>query len=437
MRTFIILWLGQLASSIGSSMTYFALTLWIWQQTQSATAIALILVFYQLPQVAISVLSGILVDRVSRKYLLIVSDTASACCTFSVGILAATQVLQTWHIYFIAAIIGCFGNIQALTYSTMIPLLVSKQHHTRASSMGAMVGYAAGILSPAFAGVLYPKIGLLGITAIDMGTFAIAIFTLLIVPIPQTLRVEIDKSPEVKTEVKTGKRIWQEATFGLRYIASQRSLFAMVIAMSSFAFLNQISETLYQPMILARTDDNSQILGTVVAASGVGGVVGGIFLSIWGGFHRRIFGMLFGFIGAGLSNLGLGIGLPVIWAIARFAASLHSPLIFSSYMAVWYAKVAPDLQGRVFAADYLIGLVIESTASLTAGLLADQVFEPAMRSGGWFFSLLTPLIGAGAGSGIALLYILNSCCMVVVGIGSFKVRRLRDAEALMPDYEAT
>jgi MFS family permease len=155
-------------------MTYFALTLWVWSQTQSATAVALILVFYQLPQLVLTLFSGILIDRASRKPLLIISDIGAACCTLSVGVLAALQMLQVWQIYLIAAIIGCFGNLQTLTYSTLVPLIVPKQHHTRASSMGAMVGYGAGILSPACAGVLYPVMGLLGITVIDMITFAIA-----------------------------------------------------------------------------------------------------------------------------------------------------------------------------------------------------------------------------------------------------------------------
>ncbi|MBE9180593.1 MFS transporter [Oculatella sp. LEGE 06141] len=430
MRTFIILWLGQLASSIGSSMTYFALTLWVWQQTESATAIALILVFYQLPQIAISLFAGILVDRISRKHLLIVSDTAAAVCTLSVGILAAVQALQLWHIYLIAAIIGCFGNIQSLTYSTLVPLIVPKQHHTRASSLGMMVSYAAGILSPALAGLLYPRVGLLGITAIDMATFAIAMLTLFLVPIPQT-RETLNASTE-----ETSKKLWQETTFGFRYIAAQPSLLAMVIIMSSFAFLNQMGEVLYQPMILARTGGNAETLGIVVAASGVGGVVGAIALSIGGGFRRRTSGMIVGFIGIGLSELVLGLGRGIgIWAIARFGASLHSPLVFSSYMAVWYAKVAPNLQGRVFAADYLIGIVIEVSAGLSAGLLADRVFEPLMRSEGWLASTFGAMVGSGMGSGIALLYTLTAIVIIVIGLISTKVKRFQAAEALMPDHE--
>lgn len=417
-----------MASSIGSNLTYFALTLWIWQQTESATAIALTLFFYQLPQIAMVLFSGILVDRVSRKYLLIFSDVGAACCTLSVGILSVTQALQLWHLYWIAAVIGCFGNIQSLTYSTIVPLIVSKQHHARAISMGAIVGYGAGIVAPALAGTLYPSIGLWGITWIDLGTFAIAIFTLLIVPIPQT---QPGETPE-KLE-REDKKIWREATFGFRYIASQPSLRAMIIALSAFAFLNQIGETLYQPMILARTGGDTQILGIVVAASGLGGVMGAITLSLWNGFRSRISGLLIGFIGTGLSRLALGVGsLPVVWAIAQFGTSLHHPLIFSSYMAVWYAKVAPELQGRVFAADCLIGLVIESTAGLAAGLLADQVFEPALRSEGWLALRLSHRV-TGAGSGMTLLYGINAICIILIGIGSFMVRPLREAEHLMPD----
>ncbi|ERN42439.1 major Facilitator superfamily [Rubidibacter lacunae KORDI 51-2] len=447
MRTFIFLWLGQLASSVGSSMTYFALNLWVWQQTQSATAIALILVFYQLPQIAISPLSGLLADRVSRKRLLILSDTASACCTVAVGILAALQILQLWHVYLIAAVVGSFGNIQALTYSTLIPLIVPKQHHTRASSMGTMVGYGANIFSPALAGLLYPQIGLLGITLIDMSTFAIAMLTLLITPIPaivnryqdtQKQQFTLQTTPQKIENVEETKRnIWHEVTFGFRYIASQPSLLAMVVAMSVFAFLHQVSETLCQPMILARTGGDTQILGLVVAVSGLGGVVGAIALSIWGGFRRRLAGILAGFIGTGFSYLMLGLGrLSGLWATARFGSSFHNPLVMSSYMAVWYAKVAPKYQGRVFAADYLVGIVIESTAGLSAGLLADRILEPALQSGGWLAVYLGGWIGTGPGSGMALLITMSAMGMVLIGIMGFTVRQLREAETLIVDHDS-
>ena len=401
-----------MVSAIGSSMTYFALTLWMWQQTQSATAIALILVFYQLPQLITTLFSGIVIDHLPRKVLLWLSDAGAACCTVSVGILAGWQILQIWHIYLIAAIIGCFGNVQSLTYATLVPLIVPPHHHTRASSMGALVEHGAVILSPALAGVLYPLIGLLGITTIDMTTFAIAMLTLAIVKIPVTPQKTVESQPP-PSKSAFWHQIRQEITFGFRYIAAHPNLLAMVVALSTFTLLHQIGEALYQPMILARTGGDTQILGVVVAASGLGGVVGAIAFSLWRGFRRRSLGLLFGFIGTGLSKLLLGLGHgPSVWATARFGTSFHNPLIMSSYMAMWYDRVAPELQGRVFAADYLVGTLVMLTANLVAGPLADQVFEPWMQHQ---TTAAISLWGHGPGSGMALLQVILALGILAVG----------------------
>ena len=411
-RTFLILWFGQLASAIGSSMTYFALTLWVWQRTQSATAIALILVFYQLPQLAITLFSGMLIDRLPRQVLLWLSDSGAACCTLSVGILAGWQILQIWHIYLIATIIGCFGNVQNLTYATLVPLIVPQQHHTRASSLGALVEHGAVILSPALAGVLYPSIGLLGITTIDMTTFAIAMLTLAIVKIPGTVRKTVEGQPP-DSKSAFWQQIRQEITFGFRYIVAHPNLLAMVVALSTFTLFHQIGEALYQPMILARTGGDTQTLGWVVAASGLGGVVGAIAFSLWEGFRRRPLGLLVGFIGTGLSKLLLGLGhIPSVWATARFGMSFHNPLIMSSYMAMWYDRVAPELQGRILAADYLVGTLVMLMANLVAGPLADQVFEPWMQHQ---TRVAIPLWGNSPGSGMALLQVILALGILAVG----------------------
>ncbi|AFZ54132.1 MFS transporter [Cyanobacterium aponinum] len=402
-KTFIILWLGQLFSAVGSAMTYFTLTLWVWQKTESATAIALILVFYQLPQVIITPLTGILIDRTSRKQLLIISDTGSAFCTISVGILAFLGTLQVWHIYLIASVIGCFGNIQSLTYSTLIPLILPEKHHTRASSMGAMVVYGAGIISPALAGVLFPLIGLFGITLIDMGTFAIAFCFILMIHIPHTIKQDQEKVNHLSN-----------LTFGFRYIYSHPELLSMVIMVSLFSFFNDISETLYQPMILAKTDSNSQILGIVVAGGGLGGVVGGLIVSVWGGFKKLRRGIFTGFLGTGISILILALAsLPSFWIIARFAWSFHHPLMMSSYMAIWYAKIPHHLQGRVFGADYLIGILVTTCSSLTAGVLSDRIFEPLLQSQ---YSL-------PSGSGMAFLIAISATIIILV---SSKVANILD-----------
>ncbi|MGM3307003.1 MFS transporter [Anabaena sp. WFMT] len=428
-RTFMIIWCGQIVSAIGSAMTRFALTIWVWQLTGEVTTIALFSFFYQLPLIFVSLFAGVLVDRYRRKYLIILGDTIAILCTIIIGLLYATNNLQIWHLYLLVAISGCFGHIQNLAYSASIPLLVPKQHYTRASSMSSLVQHASAIISPALAGIFYPAIGLLGIIVIDIATFAIAAGTVIFLSIPQPASTE--------TSNKEGETIWQQLAFGFRYILSRPSLLSMTIAFSFFWFAHQLAETIFQPMILARTGGNTEILGVVMTAAGVGGVVGGSFLSIWGGFKRRINGMLLGFIGTGLSKILLGIGqIPLIWIGTSFCSAFNLPLLFSSSIAIWYAKVEPSIQGRVFAADHTMGMIIGTVASLIAGPLADKVFEPAMKPGGLLSSTLSPVFGTETGSGMALLYVITSICVVSVGISGYFFPKLRNVEDILPDHDA-
>ncbi|NEP16793.1 MAG: MFS transporter [Leptolyngbya sp. SIO4C1] len=425
MRTFSILWVGQLASTIGSYMSVFALMIWVWQATESATTLALVTFFSQLPRIAITPVAGVIVDRFRRKQLILLGDVVAAVCTLAIGLLFWQGQLQVWHLYGAVALYGCFGQLQTLAYSTSIALLVTKQHYARAESMVAGVNYGAAVFSPILAGSLYPVIGLSGIIAIDLATFGVAIATLLSVKIPQ---------PSQSTPPKiTG---WRDLTFGFRYIARQPSLVALVVAFSLFAIPSDIGKALYNPMILARSGGDAQVLGAVTTAAGIGGILGAVAISISGGFQRRIHGMLLGFIATGCCKIALGLGqTPLVWMAAHFAATLAIPLYYSSSNAIWYAKVPPALQGRVLAADQMIGLMIAAIAPLVAGPLADYVFEPAMSPNGWLAPIFGPLFGTQPGSGMALIYSTTAVLIVLVGIIGYGVRPLREAEIRLPDHE--
>ena len=426
MGAFIRIWIGQLVSTVGSYMTVFALMIWIWQETGSATTLALVTLFSQLPRIAVTPFAGVIVDRFPRKQLMIVGDVVAALGTLVIGLLFWQGQLQLWHLYIIVSLYGCFGQLQTLAYSTCISLLVEKENYTRAESMVAAVGYSGAIFSPILAGSLYPLVGLTGIIAIDLATFGIAFAILALATIPNPQKSE---TPAVMG--------WQDLTFGFRYIKASPGLSAMVIAFTLFAIPNDVGRALYNPMILARTGGDAQLLGTVTTMAGVGGVVGALSVSIWGGFNRRIDGMLLGFIGTGLSKLMLGMGQSAwLWFPAQFFAHLHTPLIFSSSNAIWYAKVPPAIQGKVLAADTLVGLLVGAFSPLLAGPLADYVFEPAMASGGWLAPVFGPWLGIGPGSGIALLYCGSAIAMVTVGSLGYCFTTLRKVEQLIPDADA-
>lgn len=231
-----------------------------------------------------------------------------------------------------------------------------------------------------------------------VGAVAITVLTLLFISIPN--------NPD-QDRTDSSSPIWQTLTLGFRYIFNQPTLRAMVIVLSSFAFLDHIGETIYQPMILARTGGDAQLLGTVVATAGVGGLIGGSMLTISGGFQNPRRSLFIGMLSVGLGKLIFGLGQgSAVWTSARLGTSISEPIIFGTYTACWYAIVPAKLQGRAFAADHLIGLLIGAAASLVAGPLTDYIFEPVVQT----FAL------GSAGAGMALLYVLTAIGLLLVGV---------------------
>ena len=445
MRKFTLIWFGQLVSTIGSYMSHFALTLWAWELTGSATALALVGFFSLLPRIFISLFAGIIVDRANRKHLMMLGDAIAAISTLAILFLHLSGNLAIWHLYVAASIKGGFGQIQQLAYSTSITLLVPPQNYTRANSMNSVVHYGSNIIAPAIAGVLYPIIGLGGILPIDLATFGIAIVTLVWIRIPQPtgrdgergrrgdrerLRskelippVAQSPSPQVPKEEAVNRLaiLWDEVTFGIRYVWQRDSLRTLLLVTALFWFAHDLGGAIFSPMILALRDNNSQVLGAISSAAGIGGVTGAIVLSAWGGTKSRVKGMLAGFMGAGIAKTVFGLGQSLtIWLPAQFCSSLNFPLLGSSQKALWMEAVPPQLQGRVFAADELVIRLVSAIATLIAGVLSDRVLEPAMQSETILSSLFSPIFGRSAGAGMALLYV--SCAIAMFAVGAIACR---------------
>ena len=424
MRTFAIIWFGQLVSTTGSYMSEFALTLWAWEVTGSATALALVGFFSQLLRIPVTLFAGLMVDRWHRQYLMMLGDSIAALATIGIGILFFTDSLQIWHLYLAASLNGGFGQIQSLAYKASISSLVPPRQLTRANSMNSAVHYGSAIVGPALAGVAYPLIGLLGILLIDLVTFGVAIATLCAIPMPQT--------PCPKTTVPGS--LWAKLTFGFRVVWRQPSLRSLLMITTTFWFFHDLGDAIYDPMILARTNGSTQILAGTAAAAGIGGVTGAILLSVWGGPKRRVNGMLAGFIGAGLSKTIFGLGRSLaIWIPAQFCSSLNFPLLGSSETALWMTQIKPEHQGRVFAANDLALQGVSAIAMLLAGPLADRWLEPAMMSEGAWVNWLSPVFGSGPGAGMAILYTICSLTLLILGIGGWFIPQLRATESAQGD----
>ncbi len=429
--SFAIIWIGQAISLLGTSMSNFALTVWAYQMTGSATALALVGFFYTAPLLLVSPIAGAIVDRSNRKIMMMLNDLAAGMATLGILILNLTGSLQIWHLYVVAAIAGTFQTFQWPAYSAAITMIVPKEHYARANAMNELAGNSSGVFAPLLAGALLGIIGLTGILLIDVATFVFAIGALLLVNIPQ---------PKASAEGEQSKgSLWKESLFGFRYIFERPSLLGLQMVFLMGNFFNGIAFAVWAPMILARTDNNALIFGSAETAGAIGGVVGGVVMSVWGGPKRRVHGVLLGWMLSGLLGTllaGLGRGLP-IWATAMFFNAFLVPLINSSNQAIWQAKVPPDLQGRVFAIRRLIAWLVSPLSMLIAGPLADFILEPPMRHPSLLSELFGWLVGIGPGSGMALMFIFAGLMMALVGMAGYLVRIVREAETILPDHTAT
>ncbi|MAT97898.1 MAG: MFS transporter [Anaerolineaceae bacterium] len=428
MTGFTIVWVGQLVSLLGTSMTNFALTIWAFEQTGRATDLALIGFFFLVPLLIVSPMAGAIVDRNDRKFMMMVSDLASGVVTIIVLVLYATGLLEVWHLYITAAISGTFQTFQWPAYSAAISTMLPKKQYARANGMISLAESGSGIFAPVLAGALLSFFGLTAVFAIDIITFTVAIGALLLVHIPNPKRTEAGEESQGS--------IWKESAYGFRYILARPSLLGLQLLFFGANFMAALGGTVFAPMLLARTGNNELIFGSVQSVAAVGGVIGGLVMSAWGGPKRLVYGVVFGWVLSGLAQSVFGAGQIVpVWLVTGFIMSALIPLINGSNQAIWQAKVAPDVQGRVFAIRRLIAWVSTPLAQLIAGPLADYVMEPAMQEGGALAGTFGWLVGTGSGAGMGLMMVFSGVLSSLVAFGTFSANAVRNAEDLLPDHE--
>ncbi|MCB9454366.1 MAG: MFS transporter [Anaerolineaceae bacterium] len=429
MRAFTLVWFGQLVSLLGTGMTQFAITIWAWELTGQATALALVGFFAFGPIVLFSPIAGALVDRWDRKLMMMLSDLAAGLATIAILILYTSGNLQIWHLYIAGAFTGIFQSFQFPAYSAAISTMIPKAQYARANALLGLADSLSTIFAPIIAGILLGVIHLTGILLIDIVTFVFAVGTLLLVTIPQ---------PQTTPAGIEGKgSLWQESIYGFRYIFRRPSLLGLQLVFFFGNLLSSLAFILLAPMILARSGNDELMLGSIQSVMGIGGVVGGLSLAAWGGPKRRVNGLLGGWILSsllGMTTLGLGQGI-LIWGIGGFFAAFFIPVINGSNQAIWQAKVAPDVQGRVFSVRRLIAQVTAPAAMLIAGPLADQVFEPGMQAGGVLTRVFGDIVGTGPGAGMAVLFVLAGLGTALVGVVGYFIPVIRNAELILPDHD--
>jgi hypothetical protein len=319
--------------------------------------------------------------------------------------------------------------------------MLDKSQYSRAYGLQSITETAAGIFAPILGGLLYTTIGLQNVLLIDVVTFLAAIGTLLVVHIPRPIVTEEGRKS------RSGN-LWNEVTYGFRYIFSRPSLFGLQMVFFFINLTGTFGFTVMAPMLLSRTmnpaipelvSGDKILLGFLQGVGAVGGLLGGILLSTWGGPKKRVYGVLGSMALESLLGIAvLGIArAPIGWAFGMFMSSLFMPLLNGSNQAIWQSKIAPDIQGRVFAVRRLIAQVTSPIAMLLAGPLADRVFEPGMMEGGALAGTFGWLVGTGPGAGMALMMVFAGILGTIVAVTAYSIRMIRDVETILPDHVQT
>lgn len=427
MPAFTIIWVGQFMSLIGTALFSFAIGIWLYQQTGLASTFTSMIFFANVPRIVLSPFAGALVDRWNRKLTMIISDLASGITTVIVLILMWNGSLKVWELYVLMAISSAFESFQFPAFSSSITLLVKKKHFARTSAMLSLAEEGARVLAPLLAAALIVTIELEGIILIDVFSFVLAVGTLLVVPIPQPKQSKAGK--------EAGGGLLKEAGYGFRFIFSNPSLLGLQI---NFTMVNLLamSTVLRTPMILARTGNDEVALGIVSSIAAVGGVAGGLAMSIWGGPQRRIHGVLGGLILANIGRAVMGLGQEVfVWSITGFLVLFFIAVCNASNQAIWQSKTPVDVQGRVFAARRVTGQLSFPLAGVIAGPLSDRWFEPAMAAGGLLAPVFGELVGTGPGAGMSLLILLSAVLGLMIPSMSYLIPTFRNVEDIIPDVE--
>lgn len=424
MRTFYLVWLGQVISIIGSGLTNFSLGVWVYQSNGSVTQLGTIFVCSLLPGVLISPFVGTYVDSWNRRMIMLVSDLGSGLISVVVFLLLTANSLEVRHIYVITTISSVLNTFQWLAYSTSITMLVPRLLLNRANGMIQIGEAFAQLIAPTLSGILLAQIQLQGIVLVDLLTFFFAFATLLAVKFPS--------QPTISSS-SLQNSLWQDLTFGWLYILKRPGLSALLFFFCATNFLVSIAEVLATPLVLSF--QSVSILGIVKSVAGSGMLFGSILMSIWGGPKRRIYGVLgFEFL-LGFCLLIMGIKASVISIIlGGFGLFFSIPFFMACSQTIWQIKVPFAVQGKVFAVRYAIAWASRPLGFLVAGPLAEQIFEPFMTENKSRITIfLRRLIGSESGRGIGLLFIILGVLTMLSTIIAYQYPHLRLIEDELPD----
>ncbi len=410
LKTFFILWSTQSLSQLGSAMTAFALTLWLYEKTGSALQTALLSVCSYAPYVVMSIFAGALSDRWDKKKTMLVCDTLAACCSVIVLILLKADLLLPVHLYILNAVGGLMNTVQQPASDVAMTLIIPKEQYQRTSGLRSLSNSLVTILSPVFAAALFAIAGMDGVILADLGTFAAAFLSLMMfVKIPAVKAVK-DLADE------GGKSLLNEMKAGLVYLRQNKMILTLILFMAGVNFAASAFDAVLPPYVLSMENGGENVLGTVTACAGVATLAGSIMVTFLPAPKNRVrviyLTMLFSL---GTENFVLAFArTPVWWCLAQVIGWILVPVMSANLDVILRSTVPAEIQGRVYSCRNTFQFFTIPVGMLFGGALVESVCEPIMKTEN---NTLSALFGVGNGAGCALAMFILGILGIIICLG--------------------
>ncbi len=395
LKDFLILWSTQSISQIGSSITGFALTLWLYEATGSSLSTAVLAICSYAPYVLMSIFAGALTDRFDKKKTMLGCDVFAAICTMIVFVLFRTNSLMVWHLYVLNAISGLMNTVQQPASEVAMTLIMPEKYYQKTSGLRSLSSSLISILNPLIATSLYSFLGLNGVIAVDIASFMIASIALLF----------FIKIPENKSDKR--ERVLVLAKEGLMFLRENPLIMALILFMSGVNLTASAFDATLPGYVLPNPKGGSSVLGLVTACSGVAMIIGSLIVSVLPKPRNRVkiiyLTMLFSL---GTENFLLAFSRePALWCIGQIIGWILVPVMSANLDVILRTSIPVQLQGRVYACRNTLQFFTIPIGLFFGGFMVDHVCEPLMRVYG-DLSILKTLFGTGKGSGAALMMLL-------------------------------
>lgn len=407
-KNYILLLIGQTISQLGSSMTGFAVVIWAYSSTGQVMASSLPAICSTIPYLAVSLLGGAVADNRNKKKIMLICDSVAAVGSVALFLCSWLNVLHIWILSIINIVNGFMNAFQGPASQVAVTLLVEKEDYAKAGGIQSAFGAIVGMLNPILAAALLSIGGLRLVLGVDLLTFFFAFFTLLL----------FIKIPDCVTENQkvSGKELRESMQEGVLFLKQQKSILFLLILYGVLEFVGAISfDSMYSPLLLARTGNNEIVVGIVSATAAAGGLLASLVLSLAKPSGKKVSVM---FLGSFLCLGGImlfGMGRSLLWWCPVVCLGCFGSPIYQTYQAVILREKVPvSMQGRMFSLQGMITQSLAPLGYLMGAVLADYVFEPFMLRQGALQELCGKLTGRGKGSGIGLMFVIAGAVGMII-----------------------